>query len=46
MLQQCMNCGHGGWNCHELQNGLCPSCLEDNEVDDDEGFEEYEVDEY
>jgi hypothetical protein len=27
-LNQCMDCGHGGWNSHELKQGLCPSCYE------------------
>ena len=34
---QCMNCGHGGWNSHELKQGLCPSCYEDeNDCDEDD----------
>lgn len=32
-LQQCMSCGHGGWKTHELNNGLCPTCYEIEELD-------------
>lgn len=42
-LKQCMNCGHGGWNSHELKNGLCSECYE-NEMYDFEN--EYEHDEW
>ena len=26
---QCMNCGSSGWNEHNIIDGLCPSCRED-----------------
>jgi len=38
-LMQCMNCGHGGWNSHELKEGLCPSCYEDENEDFEDEFE-------
>lgn len=38
-LNQCMDCGHGGWNSHELKQGLCPSCY-DNEYGEDPDYDD------
>jgi Zn finger protein HypA/HybF involved in hydrogenase expression len=40
LLMQCMNCGHGGWTDHELKQGLCPGCQEEDENDYDEEYYE------
>ena len=29
-LFQCMSCGHGGYTSHELKDGLCLSCQDDD----------------
>lgn len=38
-LLQCMNCGRGGWTIHELKQGLCPSCQEEENYFNEDDFE-------
>lgn len=40
-LTQCMNCGHGGWTSHELKEGLCPICWENEKTEYDLKHENY-----
>ena len=35
-FKRCMNCGHGGWKSHELEEGLCPICWENENEDLDD----------